>query len=127
MRIVITTNADQKALLTRAAAAAGLPLSLWIRATSIAAARGLGVPDPERARKKAAHDEAVAARREAREARKAAMVTEDAAWAELARCQEAVSVALTGGDADTIAAAEAARGVADAAAVAAQQHRESFE
>lgn len=127
MRLPITLTADQKAMLTRAADAAGLPLSLWMRATCIAAARNSGIPDPDRLRAKAEHAAGVAARRAKREARKGAAAAEDAAWAELARCQEAESIARTGGDPDAIAAAEAARRAADAAAVAAQAAREALE
>ncbi len=124
MRIVVTINADQKALLTRAATAAGLPLSLWLRATGIAAARGLGVLDPARERQKAEQAAGVTARREARKARRAARAAEDEAWAALAVAQDAESLALASGEG--YEAARAARIAAQAVAEKLQAEREAL-
>lgn len=107
MKVSITLSQDQKNMIARAAAANGLPLSLWIRTLAINAARNAGVSDPAKIAAREAMAAEVAERRAARIARQErkeaiakAEAIEDAAWAELDRLRgtgaapEAITAAL---------------------------------
>jgi len=120
---------EQHKILRRASSAAGYGLGPWLRGLGLTAARNIGIRpvDPEKQAAKDAHRAGVEGRRNRRNALRTAVVVEQAAWDELARCQAAEFAATSGGDPEAIEAAQAARVAADAAAVAAREAREALE
>lgn len=125
--IGIVVSPEQLKILRQASSAAGQGLGPWLRGLGLAAARTVGIRpvDPEKQAAKAAHAAGVAARRDRRNALRAARVAEDLAWTELARCQDLERAALASGEG--YEEARAARVAADSAAVAARDAREALE
>lgn len=120
-KIVITVKPEHHEILARAADHMGQTISSWSRGVLLDAARGGVKAD------KAAHEAGVAERREKRQERKRVAAIEDQAWAELAKCQEALSLAYSSKDPEAIERAERARVAADSVALEWQRKREALE